>query len=158
MRSIEAVRRRSRPGGADKANMMEEHAMSARTVPPFRADHVGSLLRPRELLQAREDHREARISAAELKAIEDRAIREAVKIQEDIGLRSVTDGEFRRGSWHMDFLYRVGGVTKVTDSLKIQFRNENGVIEFTPAALRVTGKLRLEQCIFGEAFKFLQSI
>ncbi|HSE76969.1 MAG TPA: 5-methyltetrahydropteroyltriglutamate--homocysteine S-methyltransferase [Alphaproteobacteria bacterium] len=132
--------------------------MSARTVPPFRADHVGSLLRPRELLQAREDHREARISAAELKAIEDRAIREAVKIQEDIGLRSVTDGEFRRGSWHMDFLYRVGGVTKVTDSLKIQFRNENGVIEFTPAALRVTGKLRLEQCIFGEAFKFLQSI
>jgi len=132
--------------------------MSARTAPPFRADHVGSLLRPKEVLQAREDHKRARISADALRSIEDEAIRKAVKVQEDIGLRSVTDGEFRRGSWHMDFLYRVGGVTEAADNLKIRFRNENGVIEFTTAAHRVTGKLRLERCIFGEAFKFLKSV
>lgn len=131
--------------------------MTARTAPPFRADHVGSLLRPPELLRAREAHRNGTLPAAALRQAEDDAIRDAVRMQEEIGLRAVTDGEFRRGSWHMDFLYQVGGVAKVTDSLKIQFRNEQGVIEFTPAALRVSGKLKLEKCIFGEDFKFLRS-
>ena len=132
--------------------------MTARTTPPFRADHVGSLLRPNEVLQAREDHKQGRIDAATLRRIEDQAIRDVVKMQEDVGLQSATDGEFRRGSWHMDFLYKVGGVEKVTDNLKIQFKNEQGVIEFTPAALHVSGKLKLEQCIFGEDFKFLKSV
>jgi 5-methyltetrahydropteroyltriglutamate--homocysteine methyltransferase len=129
-----------------------------RTKPPFRADHVGSLLRPSAVLEARDAHKAGRIPAAELRAIEDAAIRQAVKMQEDIGLQSATDGEFRRGSWHMDFLYRVGGVTKVTDNLKIQFRNEKGVIEFTPAALRIEGKLALESCIFAEDFQFLKAV
>ncbi len=132
--------------------------MSSRTTPPFRADHVGSLLRPKEVLQAREDHKQGRLSAAELRRIEDEAIRKVVKVQEDIGLQSITDGEFRRGSWHMDFLYQIGGVTKVMDNLKIQFRNERGVIEFTPAALKVTDKLKLEKCIFGDDFLFLKSV
>ena len=131
--------------------------MATRTKPPFRADHVGSLLRPKDVLQAREDHKQGRLSAAELRRIEDDAIRKAVKMQEDVGLSSVTDGEYRRGSWHMDFLYRVGGITKVTDNLKIRFHNEKGDIEFTPAALRVTGKLKLDRCIFGEDFQFLKS-
>ena len=60
-------------------------------------------------------------------------------MQEDIGLQGVTDGEFRRASWHMDFLYQIGGMTRVQDNLKVKFHNEKGDIEFTPAALRVTG-------------------
>jgi 5-methyltetrahydropteroyltriglutamate--homocysteine methyltransferase len=79
--------------------------------PPFRADHVGSLLRPPELLKARADHQAGRLSAAELRAAEDRAIRDAVILQRDLGLQGITDGEMRRGSWHMDFLYQIGGVS-----------------------------------------------
>ncbi|HJQ55420.1 MAG TPA: 5-methyltetrahydropteroyltriglutamate--homocysteine S-methyltransferase [Vineibacter sp.] len=126
--------------------------------PPFRADHVGSLLRPRALLQARDDRMAGRITAADLRAVEDQAIRDAVKLQQEVGLQAVTDGEFRRASWHMDYLYQVGGVTKTQDNLKVRFHNEQGDIEFTPAALRVTAKLKLEKCIFGEDFKFLQSV
>jgi 5-methyltetrahydropteroyltriglutamate--homocysteine methyltransferase len=128
------------------------------TRPPFRADHVGSLLRPAELLKARERFQRSEISAAELRNVEDTAIRNVVKIQEDIGLQGITDGEFRRASWHMDFLYQVGGATKVQDNLKVQFHNATGDIEFTPAALRVTGKLKLEKCIFGEDFTYLKSV
>jgi 5-methyltetrahydropteroyltriglutamate--homocysteine methyltransferase len=126
--------------------------------PPFRADHVGSLLRPPELLRARDRFKNREISAAELRTIEDASISNAVRMQEDAGLQGVTDGEFRRGSWHMDFLYQLGGATKVQDSLKVQFHNEKGDIEFTPAALRVTGKLELKKCIFGDDFSFLKSI
>jgi len=129
-----------------------------RDQPPFRADHVGSLLRPPELLQAREQAKRNEISAEALREVEDRSIRDVVRMQEDIGLLGITDGEFRRSSWHMDFLYQVGGVTKVQDNLTVQFHNEKGDIEFTPAALRVTGKLELKKCIFGEDFKYLKSI
>jgi 5-methyltetrahydropteroyltriglutamate--homocysteine methyltransferase len=129
-----------------------------RTQPPFRADHVGSLLRPPELLRAREDFSAGRIPAGALRRIEDDAIRNAVRMQEDIGLRGVTDGEFRRGSWHMDFLYQVGGVAKVPDNLTVRFHNEKGDIEFRPpAALRVSGRLHLKKCIFGDDFTFLKS-
>jgi 5-methyltetrahydropteroyltriglutamate--homocysteine methyltransferase len=128
------------------------------TKPPFRADHVGSLLRPPEVLRARDDHKAGRIDAAALRLVEDDAIRQVVKMQQEIGLESATDGEYRRSSWHMDFLYRIGGVTKVQDNLTVQFRNESGIVEFTPAALRVTGKLTLESCIFGEDFQFLKSV
>src|SRR5690242_14333711 len=132
--------------------------MAPRTLPPFRADHVGSLLRPKELLQAREDHKAGRLDAAGLRRIEDDAIRNAVKMQEEIGLKGVTDGEYRRASWHMDFLYQVGGVTKVQDNLTVKFHNEKGDIEFSPAALRVTAKLKLQKTIFGEDFSFLKSV
>src|SRR5229473_2174628 len=131
--------------------------MAPRTTPPFRADHVGSLLRPQELLQAREEHKAGRLSAASLRRIEDDAIAKAVRMQEEIGLQGVTDGEFRRASWHMDFLYRVGGVTRAHDNLKVLFRNERGTIEFTPAALHIGGKLALKDCIFAEAFEFLKA-
>jgi 5-methyltetrahydropteroyltriglutamate--homocysteine methyltransferase len=120
--------------------------------PPFRADHVGSLLRPPELLRARDRFKNGEISAPELRTIEDASILDAVRIQEEAGLQGITDGEFRRGSWHMDFLYQLGGATKVQDNLKVQFHNEKGDIEFTPAALRVTGKLTLKNCIFGDDF------
>jgi 5-methyltetrahydropteroyltriglutamate--homocysteine methyltransferase len=127
-------------------------------TPPFRADHVGSLLRPPALLQAREDEKNGRISAADLRRIEDQAIREVVRRQEELGLEGVTDGEFRRSSWHMDFLYQIGGTAKVQGHAKVQFRNEQGVIEFTPAALRIQGKLTFDKCIFGDDFAFLKSV
>src|ERR1700731_3885195 len=132
--------------------------MAMRNTPPFRAEHVGSLLRPKALLQARDDHAHGRICAEARRDVENEAIREVVRMQEDLGFSAVTDGELRRGSWHMDFLYQIGGVTKVQDNLTVQFRNASGVIEFTPAALRVTGRLQLQDCIFGEDFRFLKSI
>jgi 5-methyltetrahydropteroyltriglutamate--homocysteine methyltransferase len=132
--------------------------MAGTSRPPFRADHVGSLLRPRALLRARDDRMAGHIGPAASRAIEDEAIRDAVKMQQDVGLQGITDGELRRGSWHMDFLYQVSGVTKTQDNLKVQFRNEQGVVEFTPAALRVTSRLKLDKCIFGDDFQFLKSI
>jgi 5-methyltetrahydropteroyltriglutamate--homocysteine methyltransferase len=132
--------------------------MSRRTKPPFRADQVGSLLRPQKLLQAREDHQAGRVSAADLRKIEDESICEAVKMQEEIGLQGITDGEHRRGSWHMDFLYQIAGMTKAHENMKVKFHNEKGDIEFAPAAIRVSGKLKLDRCIFGEDFKFLKSV
>jgi 5-methyltetrahydropteroyltriglutamate--homocysteine methyltransferase len=126
--------------------------------PPFRAEHVGSLLRPKSLLVAREDYARGVITGDQLRQIEDDAIRDAVRMQEDIGLQGVTDGEMRRGSWHMDFLYQIGGVTKAQDSTQIRFNNEAGGTQFTPAALRVTGKLQLTHTIFGEDFLFLKSV
>ena len=83
--------------------------MSPRATPPFRADHVGSLLRPPALLKAREDLKAGTIDADELRGIEDEAIRDVVRKQEAVGLQSATDGEFRRASWHMDFIYELGG-------------------------------------------------
>ena len=116
----------------------------SRATPPFRADHVGSLLRPRRLLQARDDHAGGRISDEELRAVEDDAIRDVVAMQRDVGLQTATDGEFRRASWHMDFIYRLGGVSRAPEHLKVQFRNPTGTIEFTSAALEIDGKVRLE--------------
>jgi 5-methyltetrahydropteroyltriglutamate--homocysteine methyltransferase len=131
--------------------------MSHRDKPPLRADHVGSLLRPAELLKARDDHAAGRIDDAELRAAEDDAIRDVVKVQQDAGLRSATDGEFRRASWHMDFIYSLDGVSKAPGDLKIEFHNEQGDIEFTPAAMRIDGKLGVSETIFGDAFSFLKS-
>jgi 5-methyltetrahydropteroyltriglutamate--homocysteine methyltransferase len=127
-----------------------------RTTPPFRADHVGSLLRPPELLQARDDAAAGKIDAPELRAIEDEAIRRIVAKQEEIGLQSATDGEFRRASWHMDFIYELDGITKEAGHIAVKFHNEKGDIEFTPAALHVDGKLGVSKTIFGDAFAFLR--
>ena len=129
--------------------------MAIRDTPPFRADHVGSLLRPPELLMAREAHAAGRIEDAELRAAEDEAIRGVVELQRDVGLRTATDGEFRRASWHMDFIYSLDGVSKAPGDLKVQFHNSEGDIEFTPAAMRVDGKLGVSETIFGDAFRFL---
>jgi 5-methyltetrahydropteroyltriglutamate--homocysteine methyltransferase len=125
--------------------------------PPFRADHVGSLLRPTELLKARVEHQAGRLSAAELRAAEDRAIRDAVKLQRELGLQGITDGEMRRDSWHMDFLYQIGGVTHGSQRLHIAFKNEAGTVEFSPTAHRVSGKLSLGRTIFGDDFAFLKA-
>ncbi len=132
--------------------------MSVRNTPPYRADHVGSLLRPPELLQAREDSANDKITADELRAIEDEAIRDVVKLQEDVGLRSATDGEFRRASWHMDFIYQLGGISKAPGNLSVKFHNADGDIEFTPAAMHIDGQVTLEKPIFAEDFEFLKGV
>jgi 5-methyltetrahydropteroyltriglutamate--homocysteine methyltransferase len=132
--------------------------MSKTTEPPFRADHVGSLLRPAALLHARDEHAAGRLDAGGLRAVEDESIREVVRMQEDVGLQAATDGEFRRASWHMDFIYQLGGVTRVAEDLVVQFRNDEGTIEFTPSAAHVEAPITLEHTIFGDAFEFLRSV
>ncbi len=128
-----------------------------RTAPPFRADHVGSLLRPPELLEAREAFDAGRIDGAQLSAAEDEAIRDVVELQRAAGLQSVTDGEFRRATWHMDFIYQLGGIEHAPGNTKVQFRNERGTVEWTPAAIRVAEKIHLDHTIFADAFEFLAS-
>jgi methionine synthase II (cobalamin-independent) len=130
--------------------------MAARTTPPFRADHVGSLLRPPELLRAREDAAAGCIDAEALRAAEDEAIRGAVRLQRDVGLEAVTDGEFRRTSWHMDFIYGLDGISTADDKVRVSFHNEQGDLEFTAAALHVNGRIGLSETVFGDAFSFLQ--
>ena len=150
-----AARRRFPPAPCDPNEA--RLAMSPRTSPPFRADHVGSLLRPQRLLQAREDFAAGRIPAADLRAVEDQEIPAAVRMQEEAGLQSATDGEFRRASWHMDFIYALGGISKAPGNMAVKFRNAAGEIEFTPASIRVDGKIRIDDTIFADAFTFLKS-
>jgi len=130
--------------------------MAARTTPPFRADHVGSLLRPPALLRAREDAAAGRITPDELRSVEDDAIRDAVRLQQDVGLQAITDGEFRRTSWHMDFIYGLDGISTADDKVKVSFHNEQGDLEFEAAALHVNGRIGVSETIFGAAFSFLQ--
>src|SRR6201987_4237786 len=131
--------------------------MARRTSPPFRADHVGSLLRPQRLLHGRNGFAAGRITAAGLTAVEDEVIPSAIRMQEEVGLQSATDGEFRRASWHMDFIYALGGVSKAPGNLAVKFHNAAGDIEYTPASIRVDGKLHIDETIFGDAFSFLRS-
>ncbi len=130
--------------------------MTTRATPPFRADHVGSLLRPPALLDARAAHAAGRLDADGLRAAEDDAVRAAVRLQADAGLRSATDGEFRRASWHMDFIYSLGGVHQAAETMHVHFENEQGALEFAPAATVIDEPVRLEQPIFTDAFGFLQ--
>jgi 5-methyltetrahydropteroyltriglutamate--homocysteine methyltransferase len=130
--------------------------MTPRTTPPFRADHVGSLLRPQSLLAARDEHKQGRLDDAGLKAAEDDAIREVVRQQESVGLQTATDGEFRRTSWHMDFIYSLRGVSRTDEMIKVRMKNAAGDNDFTSAALTVDGKLGIDGPIFGDAFTFLR--
>ena len=127
--------------------------MTVRTSPPFRADHVGSLLRPPELAVARERAAASEITASALRVIEDDAIRAAVAMQEDVGLALATDGELRRQSWHMDFIYQLGGVTRVDDGQTVEFHRLDGdTVISAQGALRVDGRITLDHTIFGEDF------
>jgi 5-methyltetrahydropteroyltriglutamate--homocysteine methyltransferase len=133
-------------------------AMPDAATPPFRADHVGSLLRPPELLQAREEHAAGRLSAAELRRVEDDAVRRVVRMQQQAGLTGVTDGEYRRRSWHMDFLYQIGGVERADRMVRLQFRNQAGGVEAALGGFRIAGKLSLDKTIFAEDFAFTKSV
>src|ERR1700710_755388 len=130
--------------------------MTRRTSPPFRADHVGSLLRPPALLEARAQRASGEISDEQLAAIEDSSIRDVVRMQQDVGLQTATDGEFRRTSWHMDFIYQLGGVAKTDEKLMVHFRNADGELDFESAALKVHDRVTLTDTIFAGAFTFLR--
>ena len=128
---------------------------------PFRANHVGSLLRPPELQQARERLQKGEIDAAQLRAVEDRCIRDVVRMQEDVGMQGVTDGEFRRTLWNADFLSQFRGIKVVeglqSDSAK-QFQSSNSDVQRSPTRFVVTGKLGHDHGIETESFKFLASV
>ncbi len=132
--------------------------MSQRTAPPFRADHVGSLLRPAKLREARLKFEQKALPAAELARIEDEAIREAVKLQEDLGFQVVSDGEYRRFSWNRDFLEGFSGVKVVEGQIAVRFHSEAGQIETKPTGFRIEGKLGRPHGIFVDGYKFLRSV
>jgi 5-methyltetrahydropteroyltriglutamate--homocysteine methyltransferase len=122
---------------------------------PFRADHVGSLLRPQELHELRENVRQGRASAAQLEQMEDRLIREVVKLQESTGLRSITDGEFRRDWWHIDFLAGFDGV-ELKHEGDAYFDTKFKGADPKPPTMFVTGKLRRTRPSMVSHFEFLR--
>ena len=128
--------------------------MTTRNAPPFRADHVGSFLRPKRLLEARERHQKGELSKEGLRAVEDDAIAEIVKFQEDVGLQSITDGEFRRTYFHIDFLEQLGGVK--TD-IPVTIRKPDGSEELAPPVMRVIDKVRHVKDIQRADFEFLKA-
>ncbi len=128
--------------------------MTARTTPPFRADHVGSLLRPKEILEARDKVAAGTMTKAELRKIEDKHIAEAVKLQESVGLKAITDGEYRRFMWHLDFLEQIEGVELREGKQEVKFQG-NG---FRPPTPHVVSKLRHGKSIMGPDFSYLKSV
>jgi 5-methyltetrahydropteroyltriglutamate--homocysteine methyltransferase len=125
---------------------------------PFRADHVGSLIRPQELIDARDQHKAGTIDDAALKLIQERCIRDVVALQEEAGLKSITDGEYNRGSWHTDFLLRFANVEPYASHFTTTFHSETGPAAGKPHSMRVTGKLGRPNPIFVDDFKFLKTV
>src|SRR5260221_8799185 len=123
-----------------------------RTPPPFSADRGGSLLRRSGLLAARDDYAAGQISAAQLRAAEDAAVADVVAMQDELGLQSATDGEFRRASCHMDFIYQLGGVNNAPGNLAVKVPETSGTIEVTPAALHLGRQLRPHPTDFSQDF------
>ena len=130
---------------------------TVRSSPPFRADHVGSFLRPRALLEAREKFAKGGIDAAALRKVEDDAIRGIVKFQEDLGLRGITDGEFRRTYFHIDFLTQLDGV-ETKGGIAISFHSNAGNVDFAPPVMQVTKKVKHSKPIQRRDFEFLKSL
>ena len=128
-----------------------------RSVPPFRADQVGSLLRPARLLAAREQHANGSLTRGDLRAIEDDSIREIVRFQEDVGLTGITDGEHRRTYFHIDFLEQLAGV-ETRGGLTLSFRKREGTEDFAPPVMHVTGKVKHVKPIQLADFQFLRSV
>ena len=124
--------------------------------PPFRADHVGSLLRPAELKEAREQFRTGKLSREKLKEVEDRAIRDAVAMQEAAGLQSITDGEFRRAFWHVDFLTGFEGIVATQGQYALKFHGEGGAESETRSMMVVNGKVKRTRPVMVDAFRFLK--
>ena len=125
--------------------------MTQRTTPPFRADHVGSLLRPAALKQARAQFAQGEIDAAALRAVEDREIERVIRKQEEVGLQSITDGEFRRSWWHLDFLWGLDGVDKHVMETGVAF----AAINTRNEGVKVTGRLGFSGHPMLEHFKFV---
>ena len=136
----------------------DKEAMPERVKPPFRADHVGSLIRPDALIKAREATDKGALPAAELMRIQHEAIRGVVRLQEQLGLRLVTDGEYNRHSWQRDFLLKIGNVKNMPSRLTVRFHSAAGARDHSPPSLQVAGKLTRPAGIFVDDFKFLASV
>ena len=132
--------------------------MPERPRPPFRADHVGSLIRTPALVEARDRRAKGEVSEAELKEIQHAAIREVVALQEGLGLHAVTDGEYNRGGWHTDFLLSFENVVSAPSRIATTFHDEQGATESRPHMVTVTGKLSRPRPIFVDDFRFLKSV
>jgi 5-methyltetrahydropteroyltriglutamate--homocysteine methyltransferase len=132
--------------------------MLAPTKPPFRAEHVGSLIRPDALVAARLAAEKAEIAPAELNRIQQEAIRGVVRMQEEIGFRLVIDGEYNRTFWQRDFLVKFDNVRQVAAKLTVRFHSAAGTRDHSPPTLQVTGKLSRPSGIFVKDFKFLKSV
>lgn len=128
--------------------------MSLHLNPPFRADHVGSFLRPAYLIEARARHARGEIDADELRRVEDRAIADIVRFQEEIGLKSISDGEFRRTYFHVDFLRRLGGVAS---GEPVAVQRADGKTDLAPPVITVIDKVRHVSDIQRADFEYLQS-
>ena len=125
--------------------------------PPFRADHVGSLIRPQALIEAREEA-ESGGDRASLRRVQEHAIRDVVAMQQDIGLKLVTDGEYNRGAWHRDFLLRFDNVRLIPSRIAVRFHSAEGTREQSPPSWQVTGKLARPKPIFVDDFRYLASV
>ena len=132
--------------------------MTAAGRGPFRADHVGSLLRPAALKALRLEKEVGRVGADRLAVAEDASIREVVKLQEEVGLQGITDGEHRRKSWHMDFLLQLDGWSSQGQTIPVTFHGKGGDLHFTRPDLAITSRVTRPRPIFVEAFKFLKSV
>jgi len=132
--------------------------MSERSKPPFRADQVGSLIRPDNVRQARKDFEAKKISEDELKKIQQAAIPGVVKLQEDLGFKGVTDGEYNRGGWQRDFLLSFKNVALMPSKVPVRFHRADGVALQQPPTMQITGKLERVRPIFVEDFKFLKAV
>ena len=132
--------------------------MSPRVKPPFRADHVGSLIRPDALIRAREAAEKNEIAAEELARIQHEAIRAIVRLQEDIGFKLATDGEYNRIFWQRDFLVKFENVQQVAAKLTVRFHSAAGSRDHSPPTLEVSGKLNRPRAIFVDDFRFLASV
>ncbi|MCQ8780901.1 5-methyltetrahydropteroyltriglutamate--homocysteine S-methyltransferase [Mangrovibrevibacter kandeliae] len=129
------------------------------TTPPFKADHVGSYLRPQRLQEKRTAFADGKLEAEELRAVEDECIREVVQKQESVGLKGITDGEFRRTFFHVDFLERLDGVEVTYGEFKTHFRKDDGTeVGFAPPTMHVRDKLKHSSPIQGADFDFLKSV
>jgi 5-methyltetrahydropteroyltriglutamate--homocysteine methyltransferase len=126
--------------------------------PPFRADHVGSFLRPKALIDARTQYRAGEIDAAGLRAAEDEAIRDIVAFQQDLGLKGITDGEFRRTYFHTDFLLQLDGVVE-RGGTQVKFHRHGGnELDYAPPAMVVDAKIAHARPIQKADFEFLKSV
>ena len=133
--------------------------MSKSAKGPFRADHVGSLLRPAKLQQARVQRLRKNVTAERLREIEDECIREAVKLQQDVGLQGITDGELRRDYWHLDFLTQISGVKFEEGHNPLKWHRDDGVqLEWVPPEVKVHARLTRPNPIQVKDFEFLKSV
>ena len=129
--------------------------VAVRTKPPFRADHVGSLLRPKRLFEARAKWLAGSLPKSELKAIEDECIREAVALQEDIGFKGITDGDFRRNDWFLDFMFSLEGMERSGETALVKF---SGGLDYDAPILKLTGRVRCPNGgVMVDDFKFLKA-